>query len=107
MVLVCFYLFEKIKNQKELSNSKFDSSYNSNVSEEYSSSAAKEKAVKSREYVKILYVFNPERAGDLGLNKSDVIVVMKKNSNGWWLGHNQNTNKTGYFPSNFVSVHHS
>lgn len=56
-----------------------------------------------REYVKTLYVFNPERAGDLGLSKGDTVVVMKKNLNGWWLGHNQNTNKTGHFPSNFVT----
>lgn len=51
-----------------------------------------------------LYVFKASAAGDLGLQKGDVVTVLDKVGNGdWWRGRNP-SGQEGIFPSSYVEV---
>ena len=51
-----------------------------------------------------LFPFKASAAGDLGLGKGDVVVVLDKVANGdWWKGRTLD-GKEGIFPSNFIEV---
>lgn len=52
--------------------------------------------------VKCHHSYQAEQEDELNLSINDVIQVDEYNDNGWWLGKNLTTEKSGLFPSNFV-----
>lgn len=55
------------------------------------------------ERYKVIYDFYPESADDLALIKGEIVVVMEKVSDGWWLGQVENQpDRYGMFPTNYV-----
>ena len=54
----------------------------------------------TREYVKASYEYQAQSSGELQFNEGEVIEVLEKNPDGWWVGV-LNGNQ-GLFPSNFV-----
>jgi len=46
--------------------------------------------------------WTPDDNTKLELKEGDKITVQKKKSSGWWLGKNQSSNKSGYFPASYV-----
>lgn len=52
------------------------------------------------EYVEALYDFNAEIAGEMSINRGDIIQVTKKIDDGWWEG--LCDGRSGMFPANYV-----
>ena len=52
--------------------------------------------------VEAIYAFPGEMEDDLTIKPGDRIRVLEETKNGWWVGYNFTSNKTGLFPSNFV-----
>ncbi|XBW34584.1 hypothetical protein QEN19_000147 [Hanseniaspora menglaensis] len=55
------------------------------------------------EYAEVLYDFDPQQNGDLGLKKGDKIIILEKLSQDWFKGKDKD-NKEGVFPANYVKV---
>ena len=49
-----------------------------------------------------IFDFLAEKDNDLNLKKGEIIQILKKTKNGWWIGICKN--KIGYFPSNYIEV---
>eukprot|EP01088_Endostelium_zonatum_P018918 TRINITY_DN6274_c0_g1_i3.p1 TRINITY_DN6274_c0_g1~~TRINITY_DN6274_c0_g1_i3.p1 ORF type:complete len:550 (-),score=151.95 TRINITY_DN6274_c0_g1_i3:59-1708(-) len=54
--------------------------------------------------VKVLFDFEAQNEGELGLQAGEEIVVLEKMEGDWWLGEKPD-GTSGYFPFNYVSVH--
>ena len=52
--------------------------------------------------VEAIYEFPGEMGDDLAIYPGDKIRVLEESKNGWWVGYNFTSKKTGLFPSNFV-----
>ncbi|KAI9360872.1 hypothetical protein DFJ73DRAFT_815267 [Zopfochytrium polystomum] len=59
-------------------------------------------AASSQDRVVALYDFNGERDGDLSFSRGDVITVVKRNANEWWVG--RLNGREGVFPANYVEA---
>jgi len=46
--------------------------------------------------------FSPDDSSKLELKEGDKIVLQKKKSSGWWVGKNQTTGRSGFFPGSYV-----
>ncbi|PRP82116.1 Ras GTPase [Planoprotostelium fungivorum] len=49
-----------------------------------------------------LYEYGGHRSGDLSFEANEIIFILKKYSDGWWLGKSHNTGNLGRFPSNYI-----
>ncbi|KAM9968707.1 hypothetical protein ACTFIW_000580 [Dictyostelium discoideum] len=56
----------------------------------------------SKTKAKVVYDFESKEPNELNLKKGDIIVVLAKDSSGWWQGINQSTQATGWFSNTFV-----
>jgi predicted ferric reductase len=52
--------------------------------------------------VRAIYDYEPQDTDELEFSKGDEITVMERYDNGWWVGTNLTTGKTGLFPSNYT-----
>lgn len=62
---------------------------------------AQGKRPSDKEYM-ALFRWDPETRDDLELLPGDKVYVMQSHVDGWWYGVNLSTEKTGYFPRNYV-----
>jgi hypothetical protein len=51
-----------------------------------------------------MHAFHSEHDDELSIAQGDIIRVLKKGIDGWWLGERLQDNKVGVFPGNFVSA---
>ena len=49
-----------------------------------------------------MYNFRPQNEDELELREGDVVMVMEKCDDGWFVGTSRRTNLTGTFPGNYV-----
>lgn len=49
-----------------------------------------------------LYEYQGHRSGDLDFDANEVIFILKKYSDGWWLGRSHTSGNLGRFPSNYI-----
>ncbi|VUZ42856.1 unnamed protein product [Hymenolepis diminuta] len=63
-------------------------------------------STKASDYVKADYPYTQEQPDELELEVNDFIRVLSRDlpEDGWWHGTNLRTNKTGFFPNNFVKM---
>ncbi|GCB65471.1 hypothetical protein scyTo_0000424 [Scyliorhinus torazame] len=54
-----------------------------------------------RKYV-ALYSFAPNKDDELELRRGDIVNVIRKCGDGWYLGTSRRTKKFGTFPGNYV-----
>ncbi|EPX72210.1 BAR adaptor protein [Schizosaccharomyces octosporus yFS286] len=64
------------------------------------------------EVVRMKYQYEPQMEDELALKKNDILLVLKKVNDGWWVGEQLNddgslTGNTGLFPSNFCMLEHN
>ncbi|KAE9979816.1 hypothetical protein EG328_000664 [Venturia inaequalis] len=58
-------------------------------------------AVRGSTY-KAVYEFNGQSAGEMSIKKDEVIIIEKKEANGWWLARNQAGTASGWVPSAYI-----
>lgn len=49
-----------------------------------------------------LYDYQAQRSDELSFRQGEVITVLYKDSNQWWMGVLQTNNSQGFFPSNYI-----
>ncbi|PGH26760.1 myosin-1 [Polytolypa hystricis UAMH7299] len=55
-----------------------------------------------RDTAKVLYDFNSERANELSIRKGEVVQIMSKEGNGWWLCMSLATSAQGWTPEAYL-----
>ncbi|EXJ56809.1 myosin-1 [Cladophialophora yegresii CBS 114405] len=64
--------------------------------------AAAPAAVPSKPQAKVKYDFNSPNANELSIKAGEVIEILQKENNGWWLCKNPRTDAQGWTPSAYV-----
>ncbi|KAF2084035.1 hypothetical protein K490DRAFT_59985 [Saccharata proteae CBS 121410] len=54
---------------------------------------------------KALYEFNGQTSGELSIKKDEIILVVQKEGNGWWLGKRLDGSAQGWTPSAYLEEH--
>eukprot|EP01137_Pigoraptor_chileana_P003156 Opistho-2@42951 len=73
-----------------------------NVTGAVQASAMNRTSTGEKERVRALYDFEPRRTDELAFQQGDVIEVVAKESDNWWLG--LVSDRRGYFPVNYVEL---
>ncbi|CAN6665085.1 myosin-5 [Trichomonascus vanleenenianus] len=61
-----------------------------------------EPEVPAEPMAKVLYDFNAESDAQLSIRADEVIIIVQKENNGWWLARHQGSSKQGWAPAAFV-----
>ncbi|KAF2146903.1 uncharacterized protein K452DRAFT_294428 [Aplosporella prunicola CBS 121167] len=62
-------------------------------------------AVPKEPTYKALYDFNGQTGGELSISKDEIILVLQKENNGWWLGKRLDGSDQGWTPSAYLEEH--
>ncbi|WBW72766.1 BAR adaptor protein, endophilin A1-like protein-like protein, implicated in endocytosis [Schizosaccharomyces osmophilus] len=100
---------DKMESGHSSSLSEMPTPTNSLLEKERASASQNSKSLSTHvglEVVRMKYQFEPQMEDELALKKDDLLLVLKKVDDGWWVGEQLNddgslTGNTGLFPSNF------
>ena len=97
-----FWLDSHDDSEDEISSEPTFSKFTIKSKEATTSEIEKKEEKTSSFLVKADYNFIAEAENELSIKKGNIIKVMKKIDDGWWVG--SLNDKTGIFPSNYVTV---
>ncbi|EJW88079.1 hypothetical protein WUBG_01011 [Wuchereria bancrofti] len=60
---------------------------------------------KNAEIYRVLYAYKPRNADELELQENDIVFVIEKCDDGWFIGTLPRTGQFGTFPGNYVERH--